>query len=152
MTNWNDPKSKLSEHFTVHEALFLPSWDCYHEPSEEEKSNILKCATKMELIREHLGQPIHVHCWLRPKAVNNPKSRYHGKNYNAAVGGAPGSAHAEGLAVDFHVSRMQCSDVRMALVHKLTEFDIRMENMESEGWVHIDLRQPFPRKPRFFRP
>jgi hypothetical protein len=151
--DWSNPKDKISEHFTVGEATYLPSWDTYHIPSDIEKENILKTAEKMELIREFLNSlPIHIHCWIRPKIVNSPKSHYHAKNYNAAVGGAPGSAHPEGLAVDFHVSKMTCSEVRAVLQPKLVDFDIRMEDINSEGWVHIDLRKPLPKKSRFFKP
>lgn len=150
--NWTDPKAKISKYFTVHECLYLPSWECYHIPSEEEKKNILEMAQKMDLVREYLGNPIIVHVWIRPKIVNNPKSKYHAKNYNAAVGGAPGSAHPEGKAVDFHVAKMMCSEVRTVLVTKLKEFDIRMEDVDSEGWVHLDCRQPPPKKNRYFKP
>lgn len=150
--DWNNPKSMLSTHFNVHETTYLPSWDIFHLPSEKEKDNILKMVEKMELVREYLGNPIHVHCWIRPKIVNNPKSHFNGKNYNQAVRGAPGSAHCEGLATDFHVSRMTCSEVRTVLLPKLEEFGIRMENINSEGWVHLDCRNPLPGKSRFFRP
>lgn len=150
--NWTDPKQKISKFFTVKEALYLPSWECYHIPSEQEKASILKTAEKMDVIREYLGNAIIVHCWIRPKIVNQPKSKYHARNYNAAVGGAPGSAHADGLAVDFHVAKMVCSEVRHILLPKLAEFQIRMEDINSEGWVHIDLRPPALKKSRFFKP
>lgn len=149
--DWTNHKSKVSEHFTVHDCLYLPSWEIYHIPSEEEKVNLLKTVEKLELVREYLEQAIHIHVWIRPKCVNQSKSKYDKKNYNAAVGGAPGSAHAEGLAVDFHVSKMTCSEVRHLLLSKLTEFEIRMENLES-NWIHIDLRNPLPNRSRFFKP
>lgn len=152
MVNWSDPKSKISQYFTVHEALYLPAWECYHTPSEEEKVAILSHAPKMDKVREYLGQPIHTHCWIRPKVVNCPTSRWHGRNYNAFRNGAPGSAHIDGIATDFHVSQMLCSEVRMVLVPVLAEFGIRMENTDSEAWVHVDSRNPLPKKSRYFRP
>lgn len=149
--NWTDPKSKVSEHFTVHECTYLPKWDIHHIPSEIEQDNILKTVEKMELIREFLGKPIHVHCWIRPVAVNAPKSQYNGKNYNAVIGGAPLSAHVQGLAVDFHASGYMCSDIRVILLPQLEKWNIRMENIEG-NWIHIDLYPVGKSKNRFFRP
>lgn len=150
--NWEDPKCKISKHFTVHEALWLPSWQVYHIPSEEEKANIIKTAEKMELVREFFDKPVNVNCWIRPRSVNCPdKKAYHGRNYNAFVGGAPGSAHAEGLAVDFTVSTVTASDAKDMLKDQLEIWDIRMENITG-NWIHIDLRKPAPGGKRFFRP
>lgn len=154
---WTDPKAKISEHFTVKDALYLPSWQIFHTPSEEEKKNILAMAEKMELIREFLGgKPIHVNCWTRPEKVNSPKSFHHGQSYNRYVRGAPGSAHKEGKAVDFVVSKMTCDDVRECLRFKLEEFKLRCEDMPGSGWVHCDIREPAilgaKQRSRFFRP
>jgi len=148
--DWNNPKSLISKHFTVKDALYLPSWEIYHSPSKEEKDNILKTVEKMELIREVLGKPIIVNCWIRPNYVNCPKSTYHGKSYNAMVGGAPKSAHIFGLAVDFRVISMTASEARTLLVTELERLGIRMEN-HSGSWTHIDLYPPV-NKNRFFRP
>lgn len=151
--DWSNPKDKISNNFTVHEATFLPSWLIYHHPSELEKKNILELAEKLELIREYLdNRSISVHVWIRPKAVNNPKSHYHMKNYNASINGAPGSAHIEGKACDFRVSGLDCDDVRASLFPKLEEFKIRMEDLAGSSWIHVDTRQPAPRKSRYFRP
>lgn len=150
--NWNDPKSKISKYFTVKEALYLPSWDVMHIPSEAEKANIIRTAEKMDLIREYLDKPVNVNVWIRPAQVNCPTNlRYHGKNYNAAIGGAPKSAHVEGLAVDFRVSTITAMDVRFLLKDKLEDFNIRMED-HNGNWTHIDLREVPKGGKRFFKP
>jgi hypothetical protein len=149
--DWAKPASKISKYFTVKEALWLPSWEIIHLPSDQEKAEILKTAEKMDLIREYLGQPIIVHCWIRPKCANAPATKWDRKNYNAFVGGAPGSAHAEGKAVDFHVAKMTCGEVRQILTSKLEDFQIRMEDIDG-NWVHIDTRHPPKKKSRFFKP
>lgn len=149
--NWQDPKCKISPHFTVKDATYLPSWDIYHKPSEEEKEAILKTAAKMELIREYIDKPIFINCWIRPEYVNCPGSTYHGRSYNAFIGGAPKSAHRFGLAVDFHVAALTASDARSLLMPKLEEFGIRMENLDRASWVHIDLNPPV-NKNRYFKP
>ncbi len=151
MIDWKDPKAKISKFFTVREALWLPSWEILHVPSEEEKKQILLVAEKMDLIREELSNPIIVHCWIRPKCANAPGSKWDRRNYNAFVGGSPGSAHIEGKAVDFHVARMTCGEVRQILQSRLNDLKIRMENIEG-NWVHVDIRDPLPRRSRFFKP
>lgn len=151
MINWSDPKEKISKYFTVKESLYLPSWEVLHIPSEVEKQNILKTAGKMDLIREYLEQPVYINVWIRPLKVNCPTSPYHGRNYNAAIGGAAKSAHTEGLAVDFRVKSMTAAEVRHLLLEKLTEFQIRMEN-HNGNWCHIDLREPAKGSNRYFKP
>lgn len=146
-----DFKEKISQHFTLHEALWLPSWQVHHIPSEAELSAIKHVAEKMDEIREILGRPIIVHCWIRPNCANVPNSKWDRRNYNAFVGGAPGSAHQEGKAVDFHASSLVCDEIRHLLVTELARMDIRMENNDG-NWVHIDTRKPLPGKARFFRP
>lgn len=150
--DWSDPTSKISEHFTVHDALWLPSWQVMHVPSEAEKANILAMAEKMELIRAFLEKPINVHCWIRPTNATVPGTKWDKKNYNSFVGGAPGSAHIDGNAVDWNPSAMVCGDAKALLLPKLEEFQIRMENNDGGNWVHNDRRQPAPKKSRFFRP
>lgn len=148
MINWQDPKSKLSPHFSVGETLYLPSWQIYHIPSEEEKTNILKTVSKMEEIRAYLNNPMNIHVWIRPEKVNNPSSDRHGQDYNAFIGGSPHSAHINGLAVDFDAVGTSIDDVKAKLLIKLKDFDIRMES-DTTTWIHTDLMPPNPN--RYFK-
>jgi hypothetical protein len=149
--DWSNPKSQISEHFTVHDATYLPSWGIYHTPSDAEKANILKMAEKMELIRAYIEKPIVVHVWIRPMSVNCPGTIYNGKNYNSVVGGALKSAHILGLAVDWNPEGETCEDARQVLLSQLANFDIRMENRNG-NWVHCDTGVLLPGGNRFFRP
>jgi zinc D-Ala-D-Ala carboxypeptidase len=135
--DWTDGTAKISEHFTVKEACYLPSWQVMHIPSDEDKENILKQASKMDLIRDFLGVPINVHCWIRP-ILNNPDSPHHGEDYNALVKGAKNSSHKIGLATDYNAQGLNCDDVRSKLESKLDEWQIRMEKMPGGNWVHND--------------
>lgn len=135
--DWSNPSSKISKHFTVKEACWLPSWKVLHIPTEDEKSNIIKQAAKMDLIRDFLGVPINVHCWIRP-ILNNPMSEHNGQDYNALVRGAKNSAHKIGLATDYDAQGLNCDDVREKLEPKLIEWQIRMERMPGGNWVHND--------------
>ena len=154
MINWKDPKCKISKHFTVHEATFLPSWRIYHLPSDEEKEEILKLAKKMDIIRDMFGKAISVHVWMRPKSVNCESSSKHGKDYNVFIGSrSTKSGHIFGQAVDFHVDGFigvdGCNLARVEIEPKLEELDLRMEDIQG-GWIHLDTK-PVGHK-RFFKP
>lgn len=133
-----------SKYFTWHEALWLPKYSCYHIPSDIEKENIIKTSLVMDKIREYLNSPIIVHIWLRP-ILNNPNSKFNGQDYNILVGGAPHSAHKQGLAVDFHPVTMTCDEGRAKLISKLAEFNIRTEK-DATTWIHVDLFPPSPNR------
>ena len=152
--NWTDNNDKITDHFRVHEALWLPSWRIYHIPSDEEKQQIVSLASFMEKIRELQNRPIFVHCWIRPLKVNRPGTQFHKKNYNKYVGSTSRrSPHIFGRAVDFHVAGFagpkKCAEIRNMILPNLQRWNIRMENIEG-GWIHID---NYPvRNRRFFRP
>jgi hypothetical protein len=122
-----------------------------HIPSEEEKKNILLHAKNMDTVREFLGAPLRVHCWIRP-ILNCPQSEHNGQDYNALVGGGKISAHKIGLAVDYDAIGLNCDDVRAKLESKLEEFGLRMEINPGSGWVHNDSQQPLPGHKRYFNP
>lgn len=152
--DWSDKAAKISEHFTVHEATWLPSFRCYHEPSEDEKFEIIALADVMEQVRELFNSPIQIHCWIRPLKVNAPGTKWHNKNYNRAIGSrATKSAHIFGQAVDFHVcgysGATKCNEGRKKLLPYIAEFGVRMENLNG-SWIHLDT-YPVKNK-RFFRP
>ena len=54
--DWGNPYAHISEYFTVRDALYLPSWQVYHTPSEKEKANILKLAKKLDLLCAKFGK------------------------------------------------------------------------------------------------
>jgi hypothetical protein len=143
--DWSNPSAKISNHFTVKEATYLPSWGVCHQPSDEEKANICKQAEKMDMIRDFLGLPIKVHVWIRPGAANCPGNEHDGEDYNALVHGAPASAHKIGAATDWDCGE-NCDDTRAKLLPKLEEFGIRMERRDGSNWVHNDYAAPHPNR------
>jgi hypothetical protein len=84
--DWNNPASKLSENFTVKDALLLPSWGAQHVPSDTEKEAIKGIAEKvtkaLAIIAKETGKPAHasVHAWMRPEVANIPGSQWNGKD------------------------------------------------------------------------
>ena len=152
--DWDDENAPVSEHFRVHEVVWLPSWRVYHVPSDEEKQEVVKIARAMDQIRKLVAAPVVVHCWIRPTQVNAPDSRHDGQNYNLFVGSqALRSPHIFGRAVDFHVAGHTgpegCHKIRELLLPHLEEWEIRMEDNRG-GWIHVDTN-PVGRR-RLFAP
>jgi hypothetical protein len=137
-----------SNHFKWKEALYLPSWNCYHNPSQEEIDNIITMASIMDKIRDFLNLPINVHVWIRP-ILNNTTNEHHGEDYNAFIGGATHSAHKVGSAVDWDAG-IDCDIIRSKLLKQLDILNIRMENNNHSNWVHTDNYPPNPH--RYFIP
>lgn len=139
--DWTNPLIKLTDHFTVKEALWLPTWGRLATSAdgldEVTKANLVKLFHKMDQIRETLGKPINVHVSYRPAA------------YNAQIGGAQHSAHVLGLACDFDAGE-DCDATRATLEPLLEQLGVRMERKPGSGWVHIDLMSPHPN--RYFIP
>lgn len=127
--NWLDPECYISKYFKVKESLWLPQWNKYHTPTENEKWNIWFLAAKLDKVRDIVGRPIIVHCWIRPI------------DYNTLVGGAQNSAHIYGNACDFHFlgkeTSEQCREMRDILVPELGNIGLRMEN-KAGSWLHMD--------------
>ena len=147
-----DPKQKLSKYFTYGEALYLPSWRAFHEPSAEELANVTKMAAKMDEVREVLNCPVHVHVWIRP-VLNNSTSPKNGLDYNDFVKGARQSMHKVGLAVDFSPVGMTVLEAKKVLIGHLDMLGVRMEdNGDSAGWIHLDLKDVPSGGKRFFKP
>ena len=137
---------KISNYFTFKEALYLPTWKRVAKKKDGLTSDILNNLKvlfgKMDLVREYFGAPVIVHVAYRPE------------EYNKLVGGAHNSSHVAGMACDFHVQGVSCDDARARILqdNKLEEWGMRMEDLPGSGWVHLDIRQPAPGRPRFFKP
>lgn len=149
MIDWTNAEEKVSTNFSVKDCVFLPSWNRLAGEedglTEEVKDNLINLCAKMEGVREFLGgYPIIVHCTFRPIS------------YNKQVGGAPNSPHLSGMAMDWHLEGFAnstgCNSIRLKLIPKLEEFDMRLENNEYGAWCHLDYREPLPGHSRFFIP
>jgi hypothetical protein len=166
--DWSNPRAKISQHFTVGHATFLPDWHVHHLPDETQQAEILKTAATMEKIYTLLEQlepdpTIFITSWIRPpkvytarlidrNAINwstNAERRkiqeaaFQAGDYNRFIGGATLSYHRLGMAVDFVVKNVSCDDIRTSLIeYGLETLDIRIEDMPKTNWVHIDRGNP----------
>lgn len=149
--DWTDPNCKISEYFTVKEAIWFPQWNRLATEedglTEAVKTSLLRTFIKMDRIRAYIGKPIKVHIAFRSK------------DYNTLVKGAKASAHLIGNAVDFSANMgldsvgANCDKIKELLVPVLEEWELRMEdNGAGASWVHID-RNPVPAQGnRYFKP
>ena len=139
--NWQNPDCAISKYFKVREALLLPKFGIMHVPNEQEQWNIYFLAGKLDIVREYIGRPIQVHCFIRPVKINAPGTPYHEQNYNQLVGGAQNSAHIYGNACDFNFEGRDtaegCQEMRDLLIPKLADFGLRMEDRIGP-WLHMD--------------
>ncbi len=136
------------QHFTWHEALWLPQWRRLAVESDGLTDEILNNLTvlfqKLETVRSFLnGRPILVHVAFRSQAYNSLPT----------VKGAKSSAHLFGMAVDFHVVGIDCDQAKQMILdgNKLDEWGMRMEdNGAGAPWIHLDTRALRPGGKRFF--
>lgn len=131
MIDWTDPKCKITAHFTVHEAIYLPTWERMANESdgltEEIKNNLVNLFTIMEKIRDVLGCPINVHCTYRPGP------------YSVAVGGTIHDVHTLGQAIDLDCNpNMTCDEAKQKLLPLLESMNLRMEDNGNAPWLHLD--------------
>ncbi len=138
---------QISRYFTWKEALYLPKWSRFANESDglnlKIESHLVDLFTRMDKVREYFQLPINVHCAYRPAA------------YNKEIGGAPHSAHIDGMAVDFDIKGLACKEAISLIMRDemLDEWMMRMEdNGEDPPWIHLDLRSPTTEYDRYFKP
>lgn len=135
--DWNNPKSKITPHFTVEDACMLHSWNRLANAEDgftpELKASVIVVLQKMEEVRTLLDCPMNVHCTFRSQKYNSD-----------VVKAIPNDVHAQGLAIDFDCNpKMTIEQVREKLVPELERLNIRMEK-NTATWIHLDLRKPGP--------
>ena len=79
--------------------------------------------SKLDMIREEFGKPIHINSGYRTEA------------HNESVGGKPASSHLKGLAVDIacSASRDRFNLVNLFVKHGITRIGI------AKNFIHIDI-------------
>ena len=132
---------KLSEHFSLEEFTHSSkaiSMNVSNAPTPAHLENLKHLADRMEAVRALFGRAIEI------------TSAYRNPTVNAAVGGVPNSAHAQGHAADFHVDGMNDLDVARAIRDSGLKFDQLI--YEKNRCVHISfdpdrMRQDVRRQP-----
>ncbi|EHR71651.1 hypothetical protein BurJ1DRAFT_2828 [Burkholderiales bacterium JOSHI_001] len=123
---------KLSEHFTLEE--FTASQTAARKgidntPDAAALRNLSRLAATLEVVRAALGhKPIVVSSGYRCPALNT------------AIGGAKGSFHTKGLAVDFTVKDF---GTVLATARAIARLDIPRDQIiyEYGRWIHLGLAE-----------
>lgn len=121
---------KISRHFTFYEATNSSSAKKYgvkNYPSRGDFKNIKYTASRMEKIRDIVGEPLTINSW------------YRSPNLNRVIGGSKTSAHRDGLAVDFAIR----GNARIAfdrIKRSGYSFD-QMIYYKKRNYVHISFRK-----------
>jgi hypothetical protein len=129
--NWADATCKITEHFTVGEAIALHAWNRLATEddglTDEVKAQIVKLCTIMESVRTLLNVPINTHCIFRSVKYNQE-----------VLKSLPNDVHSFGQAVDFDSNpALTIQQVKDILEPKLESLNIRMEK-GTTTWVHLD--------------
>lgn len=134
-------KGRLSEHFTIAEAIFsrkAAKYGISNIPTPEQLEVMRKTATQMEKVRALAGNKVvSVSSWFRSVEVNK------------LVGGSSTSQHLTGEAVDFNIfsygsPRSVCE---LIVAHKeLIRFD---QLILEPSWIHISFLSDRRRTPRY---
>lgn len=119
----------LSPHFHLEE--FTVSRDAVkfgisNEPDEDARRNLLRLAQMLEVVRNELGGNALI-----------ITSGYRSKKLNAMVGGAPNSAHSNGMAADFICPGFGSPlKICQAIISAGIDFD---QMILEPGWVHFSI-------------
>ena len=141
-----DPFEQISEHFIIHDLIWLPQYGRLADESDgldaAIMANLEQLAFTMDDVWDFFNAKINVHCAYRPL------------KYNELVGGAKNSAHLTGEAMDFDVTGMSCDNARALILKldRLNKWGTRMEQRPLSSWVHIDVRPVPPGGHRYFLP
>ena len=109
--------SQLSEHFYTKEFACRCCGEVYVDP---------ELIAKLEQARAIYGKPMRVNSGYRCKA------------HNEAVGGAGGSYHCKGQAVDISVSDGRD---RYRMLRAFLDAGFNRIGLYAKGWMHVDVGQ-----------
>jgi len=125
---------KLSEHFTLQEAIESPIATAKGIDNSCADPLVLTAAQftalRMERVRALLGnRPIQINSWIRSSALNT------------AIGGAKTSQHLRGEAVDFTCAAFGAPKDIVQLIAKYVDIIKFDQVINEQTWVHISFKQ-----------
>ncbi|MEG1040030.1 MAG: D-Ala-D-Ala carboxypeptidase family metallohydrolase [Pseudomonas sp.] len=125
----------LSEHFTLAEMTVSQSAarsNIDNTPDANSVNNLRRLCALLEQVRLLIGRPVLVTSGYRCAALNR------------MVGGAPRSAHVQGLAADINVSGLTPAALARRLADSALMFDQLI--LEFDSWVHLGLAEGAERR------
>ena len=127
VVDWNNPRSKVSEFFTVAEVT---QGDRRRIPKDSKiEQNIWTLAKHLDEVRKLWGSGIGVTSWHRPEPINT------------LVGGSRYSQHRLGLAADLYPLNGKAREFEQWLDHVAWKNRALGYGIASgRGFTHVDLR------------
>ncbi len=122
---------QLSKSFSLKEATFSSTAARHgisNQPDDRQLKNMIVAATRLQLLRDRLGEPIKVTSWLRTKELNA-----------IIPGSSKTSAHMDGYAIDCHIDGMDPYRLCKFAHDYLTDANIPFDQIIHEygSWMHI---------------
>ena len=91
--------------------------------------NVSELAKNLDVLREHLGKPIHIN------------SGYRSQSHNAAVGGVQNSQHLTASAADISVKGMSTNQIKQAIENLIDSGKMKQGGVGFYStWIHYDIR------------
>jgi zinc D-Ala-D-Ala carboxypeptidase len=115
----------LSPHFSLRELTITEHRDVDNSPRDEIIPHLTFLASRLENVRELVGQPVFVTSGYRCPALNK------------LVGGARDSDHTYGLAADIHAPGLTTTQLYEMLFANRDALGYRQLIWEFGSWVHI---------------
>jgi uncharacterized protein YcbK (DUF882 family) len=92
-------------------------------------ANVRKLAEQLQILRDHLGEPIHIN------------SAYRHPAYNARIGGKPGSQHLTASAADITTKSKSPKQLKAIIERLIREKKLRFGGIGLyPGFLHVDIR------------
>jgi hypothetical protein len=129
--------NKLTEHFTIEELTASDTANKLHiinTPTPEHIENMRYCCEKiLEPVRKYFNKQVTVN------------SSYRCPELNKAVGGANGSQHVNGQAIDFEImgvsNRVVADYVAENMEYDQVILEFFTDGQINSGWVHASIKK-----------
>jgi len=116
---------KITENFNIKE------FDS-HDGSKMPKNvfeNILELADNLQVLRDHIGKPIHIN------------SGYRSPTHNAKVGGVKDSRHIFGQAADIRIEGYSSAEIALIIYNLISKGEMKQGGVGIYNtFVHYDIR------------
>jgi len=123
------PTGQITKNFSWHEILHSDTavkYGIVNQPNSKQIDNVIAlCVNMLQPLRDKLGNPIRVTSGFRCPELNAHKD----------IGGAPGSQHTRGEAVDIKVDSMTTQELFEFVISSGIVFDQAIQ--EYNDWVHL---------------
>jgi len=139
MTLEESKKIKLSEHFTLYEAIYSHTAEVNRIDNMPDKriiNNLTQlCKQVLEPIRQQYNKPIII------------SSGYRNAILNAMVGGASGSQHVQGTAMDIKTKDINDMQLLWNMIKDMLDkgsIECRqLINEHNLSWIHISINDKY---------